>query len=116
MTKMLAHPVACCCMLLGVDAESLKPVKLLAHVLTDARIPNNGESLGQQCCVRCTGLYFGVGRITKLKPGDFKSAVHSYHLDSDRELEKRSLHLSGHSKKGVSYFNLPYTSKLHYIL
>ena len=92
MLHLLAHPVACCSMLFGVDAESLKPVKLLAHVLTDARIPNNGGSLGQQCCVRCTGLYFRLGRIKKLKLGDFKSAVHSYRLHSDRELEKRSLH------------------------
>ena len=27
MLRPFAHPVACCCVLLGVDAQSLKPVK-----------------------------------------------------------------------------------------
>ena len=30
MLRLSAHPVACCCVLLGVVAQSLKPVKLLA--------------------------------------------------------------------------------------
>ena len=30
MLRPFAHPVACCCVLLGVVALSLKPVKLLA--------------------------------------------------------------------------------------
>ena len=33
MLRLFPHPVARCCILLGVDAQSLKPVKLITHVL-----------------------------------------------------------------------------------
>ena len=41
-----AHPFACCCVLLGVVAQSLKLVKLWATKL---------GVVGQQCCVRLHG-------------------------------------------------------------
>ena len=41
-----AHPVACCCGLLGVVAQSLKPVKLLATRKRTQQLP---ILLGQQC-------------------------------------------------------------------
>ena len=49
--RLSAHPVACCCVLLGVVAQSLKTVKLLA---------NNSQLLrpfasGKECCVRLHG-------------------------------------------------------------
>ena len=55
MLRLFAHPVVCCCVLLGVVTQRLKPVKVLAvRVQTDATTPNNvalGVD-GPQCCVR----------------------------------------------------------------
>ena len=39
MVRPFAHPVSCCCMLLGVVAESLKPVKLLATCKRTQQLP-----------------------------------------------------------------------------
>ena len=39
MVRPFAHPVSCCCMLLGVAAESLKPVKLLATCKRTQQLP-----------------------------------------------------------------------------
>ena len=39
MVRPFAHPVSCCCMLLGVAAESLKPVKLLATCKWTQQLP-----------------------------------------------------------------------------
>ena len=46
MLRPFAHPVACCCVLLGVVAQSLKPVKRLA---TCKRTQQLTTLLGQQC-------------------------------------------------------------------
>ena len=46
MLRPLAHPVACCCVLLGVVAQSLKPVKRLAPCKWTYQLPT---LLGQQC-------------------------------------------------------------------
>ena len=75
-------------MLVGVYAQSLKPINLLAHVLTAAKSPKcwgfwpASLSPSQGALLR--------GRADKKPPklGDFKSTVHSYHLDSDREVEE----------------------------
>ena len=40
------HP---CCVLLGIVAQSLRPVKLVSYVQTDAKTPNVASV--------CTGLY-----------------------------------------------------------
>ena len=73
----LLHVGESCYVLMRVNAQSLKPVKRTQQFPT---------MLGP-----LHGAYFELG-ITKLKLGDFKSAVHSHHLDSDLEVEKRSLH------------------------
>ena len=45
--------IACCCMLLGIVALSLKPVKLLAKWKRTQRLPTVlGVFFFQQCCVR----------------------------------------------------------------
>ena len=46
MMSPFAHPVAYCCVLLGVVAQSLKPVKLLA---TGKRTQQPPTLLGQPC-------------------------------------------------------------------
>ena len=46
MLRPLAHPIACSCVLLGVVAQSLKPVKLLAPW---TRTQELLILLGQQC-------------------------------------------------------------------
>ena len=46
MLRPLAHPIACSCVLLGVVAQSLKPVKLLAPWKRTQELP---ILLGQQC-------------------------------------------------------------------
>ena len=45
MLGLFAHPVACCCVLLGVVAQKLKPVKLLAMC---KRMQQPTRLLGQQ--------------------------------------------------------------------
>ena len=44
--------IACYCMLLGVVALSLKPVKLLAKCKRTQRLPTVLGVVCQQCCVR----------------------------------------------------------------
>ena len=39
MLRPFAHPVACCCVLLGVVAQSLNPVKLLAKCKQTQQVP-----------------------------------------------------------------------------
>ena len=46
MLRPFAHPVACFCVLLGVVAQSLEPVKLLAAFKQTQQLP---ILLGQQC-------------------------------------------------------------------
>ena len=47
-----AHPVACCCVLLGVVAQSLKPVKLLSRQLRTFLLFRDRRSIAQQCWIR----------------------------------------------------------------
>ena len=46
MLRLFAHPVECCCVLLGVVARSSKPVKRLARRKQTQQLP---RVLGQQC-------------------------------------------------------------------
>jgi len=47
-----AHPVACCCVLLGVIVvQSLKPIKLLSQQLPSFLLFRDRQSIEQQCCV-----------------------------------------------------------------
>ena len=45
MLRPFAHPVACCCVLLGVVAQSLNSVKLLAKCKQTQQVPAMLESL-----------------------------------------------------------------------
>ena len=47
-----AHPVACCCVLLGVVAQSLKPVKLFSQQLRTFLFFRDRRSIAQQCWIR----------------------------------------------------------------
>ena len=47
-----AHPVACCCMLLGVVTQSLKPVELLSLQLPTFVLFCDCQSIPQQCWIR----------------------------------------------------------------
>ena len=47
--------IACYCMLLGVVAPSLKPVKLLAKCKRTQQFPTMLGVVCQQCCVRLLG-------------------------------------------------------------
>ena len=47
-----AHPVACCCVLLGVVAQSLKPVKLLATCNRTQQLRTLLANNVGSCCVR----------------------------------------------------------------
>ena len=54
----LLHVYACCCVLLGVVAQSLTPVKLL-DVQTDATTPNTvGPTMLEVITTVCTLLYY----------------------------------------------------------
>ena len=46
------HPVACCCVLLGVVAQSLKPVKVLSQQLPTFLSFRDRRSIAQQCWIR----------------------------------------------------------------
>ena len=48
----VSHPVACCCVLLGVVAQSLKPIKLLSQQLPTFRLFRDRRSVAQQCWIR----------------------------------------------------------------
>ena len=52
MLRPFAHPVACCCVLLDVVAQSLKPVKLLAPCKRLQHCWPTGPSVVGSCCVR----------------------------------------------------------------
>ena len=51
MLRPLAHPVACCWMLLPVVAESLKPVKLFSQQLPTFLSFRDRRSVAQQCWI-----------------------------------------------------------------
>ena len=50
-----AHPVACCCMFLGVVTQSLKPVELLSLQLPTFVLFCDCQSIPQQCWIRLHG-------------------------------------------------------------
>ena len=52
MLDSFTHPVACCCVLLGVVAQSLKPVKLLSRQLRTFLLFRDRRSIAQQCWIR----------------------------------------------------------------
>ena len=49
---LLLHVVACCCVLLGVVAQSLKPVKFLSQQLPTFLLFRGRRSVAQQCWIR----------------------------------------------------------------
>ena len=51
-----AHPVACCCVLLGVVAQSLKPVKCLSKQLPTFVLFCDGQSMSNNVGSVCTAL------------------------------------------------------------
>ena len=51
MLRPFAHPVACCCVLLGVVAQCLKPVKLLAACKRTQQLPTLLANNIGSCCV-----------------------------------------------------------------
>ena len=51
MLRPFAHPVACCWMLLRVDAQSLKPAKLFSQQLPTFLLFRDRRSVGQQCWI-----------------------------------------------------------------
>jgi len=51
MLRPFAHPVACCCMLLHVVAQSLKPVKLISQQLPFLLFRDR-RCVAQQCWIR----------------------------------------------------------------
>ena len=52
MLRPIAHPVACCWMLLRVVAQSLKPVKLFSQQLPTFPLFHDRRSVAQQCWIR----------------------------------------------------------------
>ena len=48
MLRPFAHPVACCCVMLGVVAQSLKPVKMLSQQLPTFILFSDRRSVAQQ--------------------------------------------------------------------
>ena len=51
MLRPFAHPVACCCMLLRVVEQSLKPVKLFSQQLPTFLLFRDRRSVAQQCWI-----------------------------------------------------------------
>ena len=52
MLRPIAHPVACCWMLLRVVSQSLKPVKLFSQQLPAFLLFRDRRSVAQQCWIR----------------------------------------------------------------
>ena len=52
MLRPFPHPAICCCMLLRVVAQSLRPVKLLDQQLPTFRLFRDRRSVAQQCWIR----------------------------------------------------------------
>ena len=52
MLHLFLHPVACCWMLLRVDEQSLKPVKLLSQQLPTFPLFRDHQSIARQCWIR----------------------------------------------------------------
>ena len=52
MLRPFAHPIACCWMLLGFVAQSLKPVKLFTQQLPTFLLFRDRRSVAQQCWIR----------------------------------------------------------------
>ena len=57
----LAHPVACCWMLLCVVAQSLKPVKLFSQQLPTFLLFRDRRNVAQQCWIRLHSSFNIVG-------------------------------------------------------
>ena len=57
MLRLFPHPVVCCCVLLGVVAQSLKPVKVLSQQLPTFPLFRDRRSVTQQCCIRLPQLF-----------------------------------------------------------
>ena len=58
-----AHPVACCCVLLGVCCAKSETLQTFMYVEVDATTPNN--VVGQQCYVRVFARGFIQTRCCK---------------------------------------------------
>ena len=58
MLRPFVHPVACCCVLLGIAAQNLKPGQTFSNVQTDTTTPNNVGSrrMANNIASVCTGL------------------------------------------------------------
>ena len=68
-----AHPVACCCVLLGVVAQSLKPVKLLSRqLLTFLHQLFRDRGIAQQCWIRLHSS------------SNIRGATHAHHIWSPK--------------------------------
>ena len=52
-----AHPVACCCVFLGIVAQSLTPVKVLSQQLPTFLLFRDRRSIAQQCWIRLPQLF-----------------------------------------------------------
>ena len=61
MLRPFAHPVACCCVLLGVVAQALTPVKLLNQQLPLFLLSLDRRSVAEQCWKRLLSSSNSVG-------------------------------------------------------
>ena len=57
MLRPFPHAVACCCVLLGVVAQSLKPVKVLSQQLPTFLLFRDRRSIAQQCWIRLSQFF-----------------------------------------------------------
>ena len=55
MLRPFTNPVACCCVLLRVVAQSLKPVKLLSQQLPTFLLFRDRRNVAQKCWIHCWG-------------------------------------------------------------
>ena len=72
MLRPFAHPVACCCMLLGVVAQGFKPVKPLSQQLSTFLLFRDRRSVAQQC------------RICLLSSSNTVGATHAHYAWSPK--------------------------------
>ena len=56
MLRPFVHPVACCCVLLGIVAQNLKPGQTFSYVQTDTTTPNNVGRMANNIASVCIGL------------------------------------------------------------
>ena len=71
----IAHPLACCGMLLGVVAKSLKTVKLLSEQLPTFLLFRDRRSVAQQCWIHSHSFSNNAG------------AMHEYYMWSPLSLQ-----------------------------